>query len=326
MTPPKGARRALVAGGAGFLGSHLCEALLNGGAKVVALDSLITGRTENVKALIARGLEFVEGDLRTPPPLEGPFDEIYNLASPASPVDFSRIPIHIMETAAVGHREALELGLRMKARVLFASTSEVYGDAERHPQDEGYFGNVNPVGPRGCYDEAKRYGEALSLAYRRERSADVRIARIFNTYGPRMRPNDGRIIPNFFVQALQQQPLTVYGDGSQTRSFCYVDDLVAGLIALMRSDELQPVNIGNPIERTVMEIAERINAIVGSSAGVRRLPFPENDPLQRRPDISRAARALGWTPKIGLDEGLARTHAYFVEATRGAAIQTPNLV
>ena len=304
-------KRALVAGGAGFVGSRLCERLLDEGCEVVALDSLVTGQRRNLRGLAPRGLVLVEGDVRRPPALDGHFDEVYNLASPASPVDFLRIPIHILETASVGHRRMLELGLEKKTRVLLASTSEVYGDAERHPQDEGYCGNVSTIGPRGCYDEAKRYAEALTVAYRREKGSDARIARIFNTYGPRMRPDDGRIIPNFFLQAMSREPLTVYGAGSQTRSLCFVDDLVEGLIALMRSDEERPVNLGNPVESTVLDIADKINALVGNDRGVRHLPLPENDPRQRRPDISRAVASLAWTPKVDLEDGLARTYAYF---------------
>ena len=322
------ARKALVAGGSGFLGSRLCELLLEEGADVVAFDSLVTGRRENIAGLSERGLRFVQGDVRDFSALASAgdsFDEIYNLASPASPVDFKRIPLHILETASVGHKNCLELALKCGGRALLASTSEIYGDALVHPQIESYLGNVNSVGPRGCYDEAKRYAEALTMAYRRERGASVRIARIFNTYGPRMRLDDGRIIPNFFMQAIQGEPLTVYGNGSQTRSFCYVDDMARGLTALMRSAEERPVNLGNPVERTVLEIARAINAIAGNAAGVRALPLPEDDPRQRCPDVSRATESLGWVPRVSLEEGLRRTYDYFRAAARESGrVDTPN--
>jgi dTDP-glucose 4,6-dehydratase len=307
--------RALVAGGAGFIGSHLCDALLDQGFEVTAIDSLVTGREKNLESARARGLKFVRADINSP--LKewsrdlGKFDEIYNMASPASPVDFAKMPVFILTTSADGHRHLLELAREQKARILFASTSEVYGDPLVHPQVETYFGNVNPIGHRSCYDEAKRFGEALTVAYHREFGVETRIARIFNTYGSRMRPDDGRIIPNFFIQALQNQPLSVYGEGKQTRSFCFVTDLVNGIIKLMRSSEKLPVNIGNPLERTVMEIAQAVNELTGNKASLRHLPLPENDPKQRKPDITRAESVLGWKPKVSLEDGLRECLAYF---------------
>lgn len=306
-------KRALVAGGAGFIGSHLCELLLENGYHVTVVDNLVTGRASNLDKARAMGAEFIQLDIikLDPSKFDERFDEIYNLASPASPVDFTKMPIFILETATKGHQNLLELARMHKARILFASSSEVYGDAEVHPQPESYFGNVNPIGPRGCYDEAKRVGETLSFAYNRQYGVEIRTARIFNTYGPRMRPNDGRIIPNFFVQALQRQPVTVYGDGSQTRSFCFVTDLAEGLYRLMQSEESRPVNVGNPIERTVLEIANAVNQLTGNTTPIRYLPLPENDPKLRRPDITRAKESVGWQPKIDLATGLERCLEYF---------------
>jgi UDPglucose 6-dehydrogenase len=317
----KSVKRVLVAGAAGFVPSHVVDSLLEQGYEVVGVDSLVTGREENLKkALQNPRFRFVKHDIRDPiaPVLSklgleakpGTFKEIYNLASPASPVDFAKIPLSILETSSAGHRHMLDLAKATDAVCLYASSSEVYGDAEVHPQVESYFGNVNTVGHRSCYDEAKRYGEALSVAHAKEFGTKIRMARIFNTYGPRMRPTDGRIIPNFFMQALQGQPLTVYGEGTQTRSFCFVSDLVSGLIALCRSDESRPTNVGNPIERSVAEIAQTVNALTSSRAGITYLPLPENDPKVRRPDISRA-RAFGWEPKIPLEEGLKSSMEYF---------------
>lgn len=311
------AKRALVAGGSGFIGSHLTDLLLTKGYEVVALDCLVTGRESNLTQAISNGAKFVRADIRNRDEIQsavakfGRFDEIYNLASPASPVDFSKMPLFIMETGAIGHRNLLELAREHRARILFASSSEVYGDAEVHPQVESYFGNVNTVGPRSCYDEAKRYGETLNVAYANEFGIETRTIRIFNTYGPRMRPNDGRIIPNFFIQALQKQSLTVYGDGSQTRSFCYCTDQAAGMFALMQSSETRPVNVGNPIERSVLEIAKTINALTGNTAPLKHLPLPENDPKVRRPDITRAKTSVGWEPKVDLETGLKACLAYF---------------
>lgn len=310
-------KRALVAGGAGFVGSHLCELLLTEGHQVVAVDCLVTGREANVEPLKKFGSAFqlIKHDITQPVPSEiangAKFDEIYNLASPASPVDFDAMPIFIMRTGSEGQRNMLELAKAHGSRILFASSSEVYGDAEQHPQSETYFGNVNPIGHRGCYDEAKRYGEALSQSYWREFQTPIRIARIFNTYGPRMRPNDGRIIPNFFTQALKKQSLTVYGDGKQTRSFCFVTDLVRGFHLLMKSSETRPVNLGNPTERSVLEMAETVNKLTGNTAPLKFLPLPENDPKLRRPDTARAQEVLGWKPAVDLEKGLALTLDYF---------------
>lgn len=323
-------KRVLVAGGAGFIGSHLCDLLLEKGYDVTAVDCMVTGRRKNLEKALAKGLTLIEHDINEPLPesiRSQKFDEIYNLASPASPVDFKRLPVFILETAAVGHRRLLDFARETSTRILYASTSEVYGDPDVHPQPETYFGNVNPIGPRSCYDEAKRFGEALTYAYHRLYGVDVRVARIFNTYGPRMRPDDGRIIPNFFIQALQGKPLSVYGEGLQTRSFCHVSDLVEGLYLLMQSDESLPVNLGNPIERTVISIANTINALVGKNAPIAHHPFPENDPKQRRPDISKASKKLGWEPKVSLEDGLADCLAYFKEELELAngVIETPTL-
>lgn len=320
-------KRALVAGGAGFIGSHLCDLLLRNGYEVVAVDNLITGRKKNLESALASGLQLIEADINEPLKLSGRFDEIYNLASPASPVDFSKMPLFILETATRGHKNLLELARDMKARILFASSSEVYGDAEIHPQSELYFGNVNTFGPRSCYDEAKRVGETLNYIYHNQHGVDVRTARIFNTYGPRMRPDDGRIIPNFFIQALQNQPLTIYGDGSQTRSFCYVSDEAEGLYKLMQSNETRPVNIGNPHERSVIEIADAINLLTGNRASVRYLPLPENDPKLRRPDISRAIENIGWEPQVELRQGLEECLHYFKSelAASPEGIVAPNV-
>jgi len=306
-------KRALIAGGAGFIGSHLCEYLLNLGYEVHVADNLVTGRKENIAPLFDRGLIWFDMDVISLHPLNHDYDEIYNLASPASPVEFSRIPVFILKTAAIGHMQLLEMAKDNGCPILLASTSEVYGDPLVHPQREDYLGNVNPVGPRGCYDEAKRYAEALSMAYHRMYKVDTRIVRIFNTYGPRMRPEDGRIIPNFAMQAFRREPLTVFGDGRQTRSFCYVSDMVAGLYALMQSSEHMPVNIGNPVERSVLEMADEINRLTGNTKAHKFLPLPQDDPKQRCPDISRARQILKWEPKVSLAQGLEKTLAYFRE-------------
>ena len=326
-------KRALVAGGAGFIASHLCDHLIEEGYEVTAIDNLVTGREANLQKAIGNGLKLHKMDINTLDSLQierhfrQPFQEIYNMASPASPVDFEQMPVFILQTATHGHKNLLELARRHGARILFASSSEVYGDAEVHPQTESYFGNVNPIGPRGCYDEAKRVGEALSMAYRKEFKVETRIARIFNTYGPRMRPTDGRIIPNFFVQALQAQALSVYGDGSQTRSFCFVSDLVRGLYELMHSSEWRPVNLGNSSERRVLDLANVINTLTGNIAGIRYLPLPENDPKLRRPDITRAREGLKWEPTVSLDEGLQACMTYFQHELMQApgGIQAPTL-
>ena len=318
-------KHAVVAGGSGFIGSHLVDLLLSKKYQVTVLDNFVTGRADNLSH-VANDIRLVNIDINEFVDIPGHVDEIYNLASPASPIDFKRMPTFILNTAAIGHQNLLACAAKKEARILFASTSEVYGDPLVHPQHEGYYGNVNPIGARGCYDEAKRFGEAITMAYHRFHQVDTRIARIFNTYGERMRPNDGRIIPNFFIQALQKQSLSVYGDGKQTRSFCYVKDLCEGIYALMQSEELRPVNIGNPLERTVKEMAEEINELTGNKAPLRFLPLPENDPLQRKPDISRAKESLGWEPKTSLEDGLELTLEYFEDELKAAGtIATPTM-
>jgi dTDP-glucose 4,6-dehydratase len=300
--------RVLVAGGAGFLGSHLTDALLARGDEVVCVDNLVTGRRDNVEHLVGeRGFELVEHDITRPLDVAGPIDAVMNLASPASPRDYLALPIETLETGSTGTRNLLDLALRRGARFFLASTSEVYGDPLVHPQTEDYWGNVNPIGERSVYDEAKRYAEALTMAYHRVHGLEIRVARIFNTYGPRMQVEDGRVVSNFVVQALRGQPLTIYGDGTQTRSFCYVADEVAGFLALLDSDVVGPVNIGNPVEFTMAELAALVLELTGSEAGVTHAPLPSDDPKQRRPDISRARRELGWEPRVGLREGLERT-------------------
>ena len=303
--------KALVAGGAGFIGSHLCELLIEKGYEVHALDSFVTGQKENLAKLEnSQKFKLIDQDLTKRLNLSEKYDEIYNLASPASPVDFSKMPVFILDTA-YGHRQLLELATETKAKILFASTSEVYGDPLEHPQVESYWGNVNPVGPRGCYDEAKRFGEALTMAFQRSQKTNTRIVRIFNTYGPRMRPDDGRIIPNFFMQALKQQSLTIYGDGSQTRSFCFVNDMAEGIFALMQSSISTPVNIGNPVERTILDIANEVNRLTKNSAPHKFLALPEDDPKRRLPNIDKAKRELKWEPKVSLGEGLERCLKFF---------------
>ena len=310
-------KRALVTGGAGFIGSHLCERLLAEGYRVICLDNLITGSFENVAHLAGSpSFEYLQHDATKHIDAPGPLDEVYHFASPASPKDFEKIPIQILKVGALGTLNALGLAKAKGARLVLASTSEVYGDPLVHPQHEGYLGNVNPVGTRGVYDEAKRYAEALTMAYHRHHGVDTRIVRIFNTYGPRTRSDDGRMIPNFINQALSSAPLTIYGDGAQTRSVQYVDDLVEGVLRLMRSSETRPVNIGNPVEYTVREIAETVLRLSGSGSPLVHEPLPEGDPKQRRPDIERAREVLGWEPKVAADEGLKTTIDWFA---RGAA-------
>jgi dTDP-glucose 4,6-dehydratase len=300
--------RVLVAGGAGFLGSHLCDALVGRGDEVVCVDSLVTGRRLNVAHLIGRpDFTFVEHDIVRPLDVAGPIDAVMNLASPASPCDYLALPIQTLETGSIGTRNLLDVAVRSGARFFLASTSEVYGDPLVHPQTETYWGNVNSIGERSVYDEAKRYAEAITMAYHRAHGVDVRIARIFNTYGPRMQVDDGRVVSNFIVQALRGQPLTIYGDGSQTRSFCYVADEVAGFLALLDSDVRVPVNIGNPGEFTMSELAELVLGLTGSTAGVTFAPLPSDDPQQRQPDITRARELLGWEPQVALRDGLQRT-------------------
>lgn len=306
--------RILVTGGAGFLGSHLCDRLLAEGHDVIAMDNLITGSVDNIAHLAGnRHFHFIHHNVTNYIYLKGPLDAILHFASPASPVDYLELPIQTLKVGSLGTHNALGLALAKQARFLLASTSEVYGDPLVHPQTEDYWGNVNPIGPRGVYDEAKRFAEAMTMAYHRSHRVDTRIVRIFNTYGPRMRLNDGRVVPNFVAQALKGEPLTVYGDGSQTRSFCYVSDLIEGIYRLLLSDEVEPVNIGNPTELTIREFAERINAITGNAGGIIFKPLPKDDPKQRKPDISKARRILGWEPQVLLQEGLEQTIGHFRE-------------
>jgi dTDP-glucose 4,6-dehydratase len=304
--------RVVVTGGAGFLGSHLCRALLARGDSVVAIDNLITGSLDNLTEVFPHpDFTFVHSDVSKFVHVSGPVDAVLHFASPASPVDFERIPIPILKIGSLGTHNTLGLAKEKGARYFLASTSEVYGDPLVHPQPETYWGNVNPIGPRGVYDEAKRFAEAMTMAYHRHHGIDVRIVRIFNTYGPRMRPDDGRVVSNFIVQALAGKPLTVHGDGLQTRSFCYVDDEVRGLLALLDSDYVGPVNIGNPNEFTVLDLAQRVLEVTGSSSELMFDPRPIDDPAQRRPDLTLARTILGWEPAIGLDEGVARTAEWF---------------
>ena len=305
-------KRALVTGGAGFLGSHLCERLIAEGMSVVAVDNLVTGKTQNVAHLIGRDdFELVLHDVSKPIEVAGPIDYVLHFASPASPIDYLELPIQTLKVGSLGTHNSLGLAKAKGARYLLASTSETYGDPLVHPQPETYWGNVNPVGPRGVYDEAKRFAEAMTMAYHRYHGLETRIVRIFNTYGPRMRPRDGRVVPAFIQQTLLGEPLTVFGDGSQTRSFCYVDDLIEGIFRLLMSDEVLPTNIGNPHEMTILQFAERIRSLVGSSSPIDFRPLPEDDPKPRQPDITKARRVLGWEPKVELDHGLGRTIDYF---------------
>lgn len=310
-------KNVLVCGAAGFIGSHLCDFLLTKNYRVIGLDNFVTGQAKNIAHLKSNPhFHFIQADITKKeqiPSLKelGTLDEIYNLASPASPIDFLKIPIFILQTNAIGQLHMLELAEQAKARVLFASTSEVYGDPLVHPQTEDYLGNVNPVGIRGCYDEAKRFGEAITMAHHREKKVNTAIVRIFNTYGPRMRPEDGRVIPNFFTQALNKEGLTLYGDGLQTRSLCYVADLVEGLYALMQSDVHDPVNVGNPHEMTIKELADAVNKITGNTQAHQFKPLPPDDPKQRCPNISKAREKLKWQPKTSLTDGLQETLNYF---------------
>ena len=307
--------RIVVTGGAGFLGSHICETLIGRGDEVVAIDNLLTGSIDNVSHLFGeKGFVFVEHDVTNFVHVSGPVDAVMHFASPASPVDYLEHPIKTLKVGSLGTHKTLGLAKDKGARYMLASTSEVYGDPKVHPQTEDYWGHVNPVGPRGVYDEAKRFAEAMTMAYHRSHGVDVRIVRIFNTYGERMRPHDGRVVSNFLVQALDGKPLTVYGDGSQTRSFCYVDDEVGGILALLDSDHVGPVNIGNPNEFTVLELAQRVLEVTGSSSEIVYEPLPVDDPTQRQPDISLARRVLGWEPRVPLEEGLRNTAAWFGRA------------
>lgn len=304
--------RIVVTGGAGFLGSHLCDRLLDRGDQVVCLDNLITGSLSNIEHLFGRpGFTFAEADVSNYVWVPGPVDAVMHFASPASPIDFERIPIQILKVGSLGTHNTLGLAKAKGARYFLASTSEVYGDPLVHPQPETYWGNVNPIGPRGVYDEAKRFAEAITMAYHRHHGLDVRIVRIFNTFGPRMRPDDGRSVSNFIVQALQGRPITVFGDGRQTRSFCFVDDEVRGFLALLDSSLIGPTNIGNPHEFTILELAEAVLEVTGSSSEIVFEPLPVDDPMQRKPDITRASDELGWKPEIDLRTGISRTTEYF---------------
>jgi len=303
--------RALVTGAAGFIGSHLSQYLLDRGLSVIGMDNLATGDIANVEHLTGRDFVFVKHDVTNYVAVEGPLDYVFHFASPASPIDYLKLPIQTLKVGSLGTHNCLGLAKAKGARFLIASTSEVYGDPLVHPQREEYWGNVNPVGPRGVYDEAKRFAEAITMAYHRAHGVQTRIVRIFNTYGPRMRVQDGRAIPAFLSQALRGEDVTVFGNGSQTRSLCYVSDLVDGIYRLMMSDTPDPVNIGNPHELTIRALAERIVTLAGSKSRIVERPLPVDDPKVRQPDITRARTLLGWEPKVSLDEGLPRTLAYF---------------
>ena len=304
--------KILITGGAGFLGSHLCDRFINEGHDVISIDNLITGNRDNIAHLFGHPkFRFIHQDVTEYLYVAGDLDYVLHFASPASPIDYLELPIQTLKVGALGTHKVLGLAKDKKARFLLASTSEVYGDPLIHPQPESYWGNVNPIGPRGVYDEAKRFAEALVMAYHRVHDMETRIVRIFNTYGPRMRPHDGRVVSNFITQALKGEPLTVYGDGMQTRSFCYVDDLIEGITRLLFSDATDPVNLGNPLEMTMTELAELVQELSGSEAGIIRQPLPTDDPKKRRPDIARAREVLGWEPKVILKDGLAKTMDYF---------------
>jgi UDP-glucuronate decarboxylase len=306
MTPT-----TLVTGGAGFIGSHLCERLVAAGDEVLCVDNFYTGSKDNVRHLMDRhNFELIRHDVWLPIYLE--VDRIYNLACPASPVHYQNDPVATTKTSVLGSINMLGLAKRRRARILQASTSEVYGDPQRHPQPESYWGHVNPIGPRACYDEGKRCAETLFFDYQRQHGVDIRVVRIFNTYGPRMHPQDGRVVSNFIVQALSGEPITIYGDGSQTRSFCYVDDLVDGILAMMRQDtETGPINLGNPVEFSILQLADLVLRLTGSKSPLVYKPLPADDPVQRQPDIALARRTLDWTPRVALEDGLRETIAYF---------------
>ncbi len=316
--------RILITGAAGFLGSHLTDRFLSGGHSVIGVDNLITGKRENVAHLSSESrFDLIEHDVTQYIDVPGELDGVLHFASPASPVDYLELPIQTLKVGSLGTHNALGLAMAKGATVLLASTSEVYGDPLVHPQPEDYWGNVNPIGPRGVYDEAKRFAEAMTMAYHRYHGLDTRVVRIFNTYGPRMRPYDGRVVSNFIVQALLGSPLTIYGDGSQSRSFCYVTDQVEGIYRLFASDVVDPVNIGNPTEYTIGQLAERVLEVLGSEAGVRYVPLPTDDPKVRQPDITRARKFLGWEAKVSLREGLEKTIAYFNSLRDGGDLCVP---
>ncbi len=304
--------KILITGGAGFLGSHICESHISQGHFVICVDNLVTGSLANVQHLLSDGsFQFIEQDVSAGVKIDGDIDYVLHFASPASPIDYQRLPIETLKVGSLGTLNALNLARAKKARFLLASTSEVYGDPSQNPQRESYWGNVNPVGPRSVYDEAKRFSEAMTMAYHRHYGIDTKIARIFNTYGPRMKSGDGRAIPTFVTQAFNGKPLTIFGDGSQTRSFCYVSDLIKGINRLMLSDIPGPVNLGNPEELTILGLARKILDLAGNGSHLIFKPLPENDPKQRRPDITRARRSLGWNPTVSLDQGLAETIEWF---------------
>ncbi len=310
-------KTAVVTGGAGFLGSHLCEKLLSNDMRVVCLDNLLTGSLDNIEHLFGNeNFKFIKHDVTNFIHVPGNVDYILHFASPASPIDYLEMPIQTLKVSSLGTHNMLGLALEKKARVIIASTSEVYGDPEIHPQTEDYWGNVNPIGPRGVYDEAKRFSEAMTMAYHRFHGVETRIVRIFNTYGPRMRLNDGRALPAFVSQALKGEDITVFGDGSQTRSFCYVDDLVEGIFRLLMSDESDPVNIGNPEEITIKEFAEEIKSLISTKSKIVYKELPTDDPKVRRPDITRAKEILGWEPKVSRSEGLKITLNYFIDKVK----------
>ena len=311
-------KRALVTGGAGFLGSHLCERLLDENFEVIAMDNLLTGSLSNIEGLLGReGFRFVKQDVTEFIHVAGSLDLILHFASPASPIDYQELPIQTLKVGALGTHKTLGLAREKGAVFLLASTSEVYGDPLVHPQPEGYWGNVNPVGPRGVYDEAKRFAEAMTMAYHRYHGVETRIVRIFNTYGPRMRLNDGRALPAFMSQALQNEQVTVFGDGTQTRSFCFVSDLIRGILRLVEAGDSDPVNIGNPVETTIEEFARTVIRITGSESEIVYRPLPVDDPKVRQPDISRARGLLNWEPRVDLEEGLTRSLPYFQERLHG---------
>ena len=318
--------RVLITGAAGFLGSHLCDRFRQDGHSVVAMDNYITGTPDNLTHLLGDGFELVQQDVTEYVYVRGELDGVLHFASPASPTHYLELPIQTMKVGSLGTHKVLGLAKAKGARFLLASTSEVYGDPLVHPQPESYWGNVNPIGPRGVYDEAKRFAEALTMAYHRAHGLDTRIVRIFNTYGPRMRPGDGRVVSNFIVQALRGEPLTVYGDGDQTRSFCYVKDEVEGIFSLFASDVTEPINIGNPGEFRVAELAELVLELTGSSSEIRYLPLPEDDPKTRQPDIARARELLGWQPGISLREGLSSTIEYFRRLQEEKRLGSPTIL